>query len=130
MHVEVRFDAEGNYAITHEGRVIAPGPGPLPAPPVLFLGSLAACAGLFAVNYMKARGLPCDGLNVVGEAGHADDPRRLVDVRLHVLLPHPIEERHIAPLRRSVDLCTLKNSLTHPPAIVAQVEAFAPALAR
>jgi len=128
MHVDVKFDAEGNYAIVHEGRVIAPGPGPLPAPPVLFLGSLAACAGLFAINYMKARGLPSDGLSVAGEAGHADDPRRLVDVELRVRLPRPIEERHLAPLRRAVDLCTLKNSLTHPPAIIAQVEAASEAL--
>ena len=130
MHVEVKFNAEGHYSISHEGRVIAPGPGPLPAPPVLFLGSLAACAGLFAVNYLKTRGLPFEGLEVVGEAGHADDPRRLVDIRLHVLLPHGIEDRHMEPLRRSVDLCTLKNSLTHPPTVVAKVETCSPVPAR
>jgi hypothetical protein len=31
----------------------------------------------------------------------------------------------MAPLRRAVDLCTLKNTLTHPPAILTDVTAVA-----
>jgi putative redox protein len=121
MHVEVIFDGEGSYAVRYEGRTIAPGPGPLPAPPVLFLGSVAACAGVFAVSYLKARNLAFDGLRVTGEAGHAEEPRRLSDLRIVVILPAPIDERHMAPLQRAVDLCTLKNSLMHPPSVIAEV---------
>src|SRR5512134_1198909 len=121
MRVEVIFEIDGSYAITSAGRTIAPGPGPLPSPPVLFLGSLAACAGVFAFDYLKTRGLPHDGLRVTAEAGHVEGPRRLSDVNIRVILSSPVEDRHIAPLRRCVDLCTLKNSLTHPPTVIAEV---------
>ncbi len=121
MRVEVTFDGEGRYRITYGGQAVAPGPGPLPAPPILFIGSLAACAGVFAVNYLRTRQLDYAGLLVTGDADHAEDPRRLADIRIRVVLPHAIEDRHMTPLQRSVDLCTLKNSLTHPPTVIAEV---------
>jgi uncharacterized OsmC-like protein len=125
MRVEVVFDGDGRYAIEHKGGTIAPGPGPLPAPPVLFLGSLGACAGIFAVDYLRARGLPFSGLKVTAEAGHAEGPRRLAGIHVRVILPAAVDERHMAPLRRAVDLCTLKNTLTHPPAIITEVTPLA-----
>ena len=121
VKIEVAFDGQGDYTLIHEGRRILPGDGPLPAPPVLFLGSLAACAGAFAVHYLKARGLPFAGLVVEGEAPHLEEPRRLGDVTLRVVLPGAVEERHLLPLQRSVDLCTLKNTLARPPAVTATI---------
>jgi putative redox protein len=127
MHVEVIFDAAGQYAIAYKGRTIAPGLGPLPAPPVLFLGSLAACAGVFAVEYLRTRGLPFEGLRITAEAEHAEEPRRLASCRVQVILPSSVEARHLAPLGRAVDLCTLKNTLVHPPAVRTEVLSRAPA---
>lgn len=121
MHVDVTFDREGSYTIKRDGAAIAPGPGPLPSPVVLFLGSLAACSGLFAFEYLKTRKLPFEGLKVTAEADHAEGPRRLADVRIRVILPAPVAERHLAPLHRAVDLCTLKGTLTHPPSVLAEV---------
>jgi ribosomal protein S12 methylthiotransferase accessory factor len=121
MRVDVIFDEDGTYSIEYCGKPFAPGPGPLPAPPVVFIGSLAACSGLFAVEYLRARKLPFAGLRVIGEGEHAEDPRRIVDVRMRVILPHPLPERHLRPLQRSVDLCTLKNTLEKPPAVIAEV---------
>jgi ribosomal protein S12 methylthiotransferase accessory factor len=121
VRVEARFDARGDYALAAGGRTIVPGPGPPPAPPVLFLGSLAACAGAFAAGYLKARGLPFAGLTVEAEAPHLDGPRRLGPVALRVVLPAPVEERHLPPLKRAVDLCTLKNTLAAPAAVTAAI---------
>lgn len=121
MRVDVIFDEREAYEISYQGRTIAPGPGPLPSPPVFFLGSVAACAGVYAVKYLKSRSLPFAGIRVIGEANHVEDPRRLADLRLRVILPVPIEERHMGLLHRSVDLCLLKNSLTHPPSVIAEV---------
>ena len=121
MRVDVFFDEDGTYAIRYKEKAIAPGPGPLPPPPVLFLGSVAACAGVFALDYLRTRALPFDGLHVIGEAGHADNPRRLTDIAIQVVLLHPVHERHLAPLRRAVDLCTLKNSLMHPPVVMTEL---------
>ncbi len=121
MRVEVTFDGDGQYAIAHKGGTVAPGPGPLPSPPVLFLGSLAACAGVFAVDYLKTRGLHYSGLRVVADAGHAEGPRRLVDFNVRVFLPVPVEDRHMTPLRRAVELCTLKNTMLAAAEVVTEV---------
>ncbi|MBI3447929.1 MAG: OsmC family protein [Acidobacteria bacterium] len=117
MRVEVVFDQEARYTIVSEGRIVAPSRDPLPSPPVLFAGSLGACAGVFAVSYLKSRGLPFSGLSVVIEAGHAEEPRRLGEIRIEVRLPAAVEERHLAPIERAVNLCTLKNTLECPPAV-------------
>lgn len=130
MRVEVTFDAEGSYAIAYKGGVVLPGPGPLPAPPVLFLGSLAACAGIFAVDYLKTRGLTFAGLRVFAEAAHADAPRRLSGLKVQVALPSPIEERHMDPLRRAAGLCTLKNTLADPGEVGLELHAPVEAVAR
>lgn len=123
MRVDVLFDADAQYSIVYDGQTIAPGAGPLPSPPVLFAGSLAACAGIFAVNYLKARELPFEGLRVTCEAGYADSPRRLGEIRIKVQLPAAVEDRHLAPLERAVNLCTLKNTIECPPALLAEVVA-------
>lgn len=121
MLVEVTFDAEGHYAIVYGGQTIAPGPGPLPPPHALFLGSLAACSGLMAVEYLRTQRLPFEGLKVKTEADHAEGPCRLENVRMRVILPFPVDEKHLIPLQRSVDLCTLTNTLTKPPVVIAEV---------
>jgi ribosomal protein S12 methylthiotransferase accessory factor len=121
MLVEATFDEKGAYTIVLDGRPVAPGGGPLPDPPVLFLGGLGACAGLYAVRYLQARGLPFAGLRVRTESTYVDNPRRLGDVRIKVLLPAPVEDRHIGPLQRSIELCTLKNSLACPPNVATEL---------
>lgn len=127
MRVEVTFDADGMYTIAYKGGTVAPGPGPLPSPPVLFLGSLAACAGVFAVDYLKTRNLHFAGLKVVADAGHAEAPRRLVDFNVRVFLPSPVEDRHMGPLRRSVELCTLKNTILSAAEVLTEVTSPVPA---
>src|SRR5262245_9433924 len=118
MRVEVHFEADGSYAIMDEERTIAPGPAPLPEPPILFLGSLAACAGIFAVEFLRTRHFEFAGLKVIAMATHAENPRHLDNIVVRVVIPHPVDDRYIAPLRRAVDLCTLKNTLTKPPRVL------------
>ena len=127
MLVEATFDEAGAYTIVLEGKPVVPGGDRLPDPPVLFLGSLGACAGLYALRYLQARGLAFAGLRVLTESAYIDNPRRLGDIRLQVILPAPVEDRHLAPLRRSIELCTLKNSLAYPPTVVAFLSAPAAA---
>jgi ribosomal protein S12 methylthiotransferase accessory factor len=122
VKVEVVFKEDGGYSIRWEGRTIAPGSGPLPPPPVFFVGSLAACAGVFAFDYLRTRELPRDGLKILAEAQYGENPRRISYLDLRVALPAPVADRHLAPLQRSVDLCTLKNTLEHAPVIFAEVQ--------
>jgi len=123
MRVTVEFDSEGHYTASQGGQPFAPGPGPLPAPPILFLGSLGACAGAFAVSYLKTRELPFEELSVIVEAEFAEDPHRIGRIDVRVMPPSALEERHVKAMGRAVELCTLKQTFAVPPVITTTIDA-------
>jgi putative redox protein len=83
-------------------------------PPELFLSALGACAAYYAAEYLRARGLPDEGLeiHVAGEKG--DRPTRIVSMRIEVVAPG-LTQRHRDGLLRAVDACLLKHTLNKPP---------------
>src|ERR1043166_2189486 len=56
-------------------------------PPEFLLASLGTCAGFYAAQYLKTRGLPADGLEVTVSAEKAKQPARLGSFRIAVTLP-------------------------------------------
>lgn len=121
MQVMVEFDAEGRYILSRDGLAFAPGAGPLPAPPVLFLGAFGACAGAFAVSYLKTRGLDFAGLRVQVSAEFAENPHRIGHLDVRVTPPAPLADRHLKALAHAVDLCTLKQSFGVTPEITCAI---------
>src|SRR5437588_11595703 len=75
-------------------------------PPELFLSSLGACAAYYAAEYLRARGLPDEGLeiHVAGEKG--DRPTRIVSLQFDVVAPG-LNQRHRDGILRAVDACFL-----------------------
>ena len=86
-------------------------------PPEFLLASLGTCAGYYAVQYLKARNLPTDGLHVRTTAEKAKAPARLVDFHVEVEYPHELDERHREGLVRAVHGCLIHNTLLNPPRI-------------
>jgi hypothetical protein len=79
---------------------------------------------VFAVNYLKTRNLPFSGLKVQARASHAENPGRLGSIELEVRIPESLDARHMKALARSVDLCTLKQTLICRPPVQSSVRAF------
>ena len=86
------------------------------APPEFLLVSLGTCAGFYALQYLKTRNLPTDGLAVRVVAEKATHPVRLGSFRIEVTAPG-LEPRHHEGILRAVKLCLVHNTLLHPPAI-------------
>ena len=86
------------------------------SPPEFLLASLATCAGYYAAEYLKARGLPTDGLHVRVTAQKALHPARLASFGVEVTAPG-LDERHEAGLFRSVKACLVHNTLLGAPHI-------------
>ena len=86
-------------------------------PPELFLASIGTCAGFYVVQYLKAKNLPQEGLQVRVTAEKATQPARLGSIRIDVEAPGAEDERHRAGLVRAVEKCLIHNTLLHPPAI-------------
>lgn len=88
-----------------------------PTPFELFLASIGTCAGIYVLNFCRARNLPTDGLKLVehiekGADGHIE--RITVDVQL----PAGFPERYRDAVVRAADQCTVKRHLARPPEIV------------
>src|SRR5579864_5691313 len=82
-------------------------------PPELFLSSLGACAAYYAAEYLRARALPDEGLEIHVSGEKGDKPARIVSLRFDVLAPG-LNQRHRDGLLRAVDACFLKHTLNKP----------------
>lgn len=91
-------------------------------PPELLLASLGTCAGYYAVQYLKARKLPEDGLNVRVTAEKAMNPPRIGSFRIEVESQYATDEKHREGLRRAVEKCLIHHTLMHAPAIEIAIE--------
>jgi len=102
-------------------------------PPEMLLASLGTCAGYYAVEYLKARNLPLEGLRVRVTADKAparsNVPVRLNDFLIEVEYAQPVEPRHRDGISRAVHACLIHNTLLYPPRIEVAVVGPAPALA-
>ena len=85
-------------------------------PPEFLLVSLGTCAGFYAAEYLRTRGLPTTGLEVKVVAEKAKQPARLVSFGIEVTTP-PLDAQHEAGVLRAVKACLVHNTLLNVPAI-------------
>jgi uncharacterized OsmC-like protein len=91
-------------------------------PPEFLLSALATCAGYYAAEYLKARSLPAEGLEVKASAEKAKHPARMDNFRIVVTAPG-LPPEHEAGLKRAVAACLIHNTLLNPPAIETVIHA-------
>ena len=90
-------------------------------PPELLLASLGTCAGYYAVEYLKARKLPVEGLRVRVTAEKAKAPARLASFKVEVSLPEALDALRREGVIRAIHSCLIHNTLTHPPKIELEI---------
>ena len=127
MEVNVRYLGGKKFEMTARGHhVVADQPldddgtDAAMTPTELFLSGLGACAAYYAEEYLRARALPDDGLEVRLSATKAEKPARITKVRMDVIAPG-LTQRHRDGILRAVGACLLENNLHKPPAIEVQV---------
>ena len=123
MEVIIRHLGEVKFEATTRGhRVVCdqpPGNGGSDqgmTPPEFLLTSLGTCAGFYAAQYLKTRGLSAVGLEVTVHAEKATQPARVGQFRIEVMVPG-LDPHHEAGVLRAVKACLIHNTLLHAPAI-------------
>ena len=89
-------------------------------PPELFLASIGACAAFYAEEYLRARALPDEDLDIFVSGTKGDRPVRIVSLEIEVVAPG-LTQRHRDGLLRAVDACLLKHTLQIPPQMTVHV---------
>lgn len=133
MNMEVTIHHLGNVqfeATTRGHRVVCDQP---PAngggdsgmtPPEFLLVSLGTCAAYYAAEYLKARSIPTNGLEIKVSAEKVLQPARLDAFRIEVTMPG-LDPRHEQGLARAVDKCLVRNTLIGTPTIETVVRTLA-----
>jgi ribosomal protein S12 methylthiotransferase accessory factor len=93
-------------------------------PVELFNAALAACAAFFGMTFLSRRTKDLNGLEVESSWNFAENPHRVGGISLTVKLPWKISESERKGLLRSVEHCTVKNTLEHPPNILIELSSF------
>lgn len=97
------------------------GGGTGPTPFALFLGSLATCAGYFALQFCKQRGLPTEGLGVSLRPDWNPATHRLDRIDVDLTLPDGFPEKYRPAIVRAVDQCSVKRHMIEPPEMAVTV---------
>jgi uncharacterized OsmC-like protein len=87
------------------------------SPPELLLASLGTCAAFYAAQYLRARSLATDGLEVRVSAEKAMGPARLATFHIEIRVPGLEDEKHRVGVLRAAKSCLIHNTLLQPPKI-------------
>jgi putative redox protein len=121
---ELKVVFSGNYKIDVEYKgftvktdqpVRDEGDGTAPAPFDLFLVSIAACAGFYALAFCKERKIPTEGLGVTMTTERGEVSRMIDKIAIVVDVPPGFPEKYRFALVKAVDHCTVKAHMVRPP---------------
>lgn len=83
----------------------------------LLPASLASCAAFYAMTFLERRIPTLSGLEVRSTWNYVENPHRVGTIHLSIILPQHLSEHEKRGLLRTVEHCTVGNTLRHPPQI-------------
>jgi putative redox protein len=89
-------------------------------PTELFLASVGSCAGYYASEYLRCRGLPDSDLEIHVSGSAGEHPSRFIELTVEVCAPG-LNQRNEVGIQRAVKNCLILNSLLEAPAIHVKV---------
>ncbi len=109
-----RVDAQVGRHVVRTDQPAPVGDGSAVAPFELFLASIGTCAGIYALGFCEARGLPTQGL-ALRQSNHFHPDGRLARVDLEVTLPAGFPRKYEAAILRAAEECKVQRTLFAPP---------------
>jgi len=114
----LRVDAEyKGHVVKTDQPVHQGGEGTASSPFDLFLVSIAACAGFYALAFCKERDIPTEKAGVVMRMEKDPETKMIGKISIEIDLPAEFPERYKRAIIKAVDACTVKAHLLKPPAI-------------
>jgi putative redox protein len=91
------------------------GDGSAPSPFDLFLASIAACGGIYVVDFCRHRGIEPESIKFTQTIERSPETHMVTDIVIRVELPRDFPDKYKDGLLRAIDLCTVKKHLFDPP---------------
>ena len=93
------------------------GEGSAPTPFDLFLASLATCAGVYLLNFLRKRDIPTEGAGITMSPQRNPDTGMVSHITLTLNLPPEFPDKYREAVVNAVNLCSVKKHLLSPPEI-------------
>lgn len=111
----------GDFLVETDQSVKSGGDASAPSPFDLFLSSMAACAGIYALNFCQKRELPTEGLGL-SMLWERDEKQPLsAKVKFRLTLPGGFPEKYREGIVRAMGLCAVKKHIQSPPEFSTEV---------
>lgn len=111
-----RVDAAvGGHVITTDQPEALGGADSAPAPFDLFLASIATCAGIYALGFCQARGLPTEGLSLLQRVEYDPETSLPRHVKLELTLPTGFPDKYRTAIVRAAERCKVKQTIAAQP---------------
>ncbi len=91
------------------------GEGSAPEPFQHFLGSIASCAALYALEFCAARGISTEGMAFRMICRRDEKLKRYTGMTLELTLPRWFPEKFRGAIARAMDLCAVKRHIINSP---------------
>lgn len=91
-------------------------------PAELFVSSLGACIGVYALRFCKRHNLPAEGLKVLLDWTVVRDPWRIGSIHVELHYPHQVPEADRKGLLRMAEACFVHETIAHPPQITVDLK--------
>lgn len=94
------------------------GDGSAPSPFACFLGAIGTCAGVYVMEFCRARKIPSEKITISQQVSFATDEqgkRRLAQVGLTINLPPEFPEKYRDAIVKAAGLCSVKKAIMQPP---------------
>jgi ribosomal protein S12 methylthiotransferase accessory factor len=89
-----------------------------PEPFQLFLASIATCAGIYALEFCRARELSSEGMALTMSYEWDEKKHAIERMHIELKLPPGFPDQYKTAVVRAMDLCTAKKHIIHPPEFV------------
>ena len=110
---DMLFESEmGNHKLVIDVPPAMGGRDRGPTPPEVFVASLGSCVAAFVAQYCERNGVNTTDLSVDVAFDKADDPSRLVNLKVTVNLPHGECKQRKAALQRVAEHCPVHETIS------------------
>jgi len=114
-----RIDAKiGDFIVHTDQSSENGGEETAPEPFQLFLASIATCAGIYALEFCRARGISGGGMTLTMSYEWDEKKHAIETMRIELKLPPAFPDQYKKAVVRAMDLCSVKKHIIHPPEFI------------
>ncbi|MCF6265886.1 MAG: OsmC family protein [Desulfuromusa sp.] len=105
----------GKFEVPTDQPIDEGGTDTAPEPYMLFLSSIATCAGFYVQRFCQQRELNTEGMTMTLDIERNPEMRRLEKVKMAIQLPEGFPVKYKQAVIRAAGMCSVKKAITDPP---------------